>query len=86
MNPIKSVNKIAARDTFVADVRTDLEQLLKILDDAVKSGNESYDSVRQQGEDITDQFIDCMKLLQSDCETAYNMPTWVEHTFRKDRF
>lgn len=86
MNPIKSVNKIAARDTFVADVRTDIEELLKILDDAIKTGNENYDTARQEGEDITDQFIDCMKYLQSDCEEARNIPQWVEHLFSKDRF
>ena len=86
MNPIKGVNKITTRDTFVSDVRTDLEQLLKILDDAVKSSNESYDNARQEGEDITEQFIECMKDLQGDCETAYNIPEWVEHLFSKDRF
>lgn len=86
MNPIKAVNKVASRDTFVYDVKNDLEQLLKILDDAVKSSNENYDNVRQEGENITEEFIDCMKALQSDCETAYNIPQWVEHLFSKDRF
>lgn len=86
MNPIKAVNKVASRDTFVYDVKNDLEQLLKILDDAVKSSNENYDNVRQEGENITEEFIDCMKALQSDCETAYNIPQWVEHRFSKDRF
>lgn len=86
MNPIKGVNKITTRDTFVSDVRTDLEQLLGILDEEVKSSNQSYDNARQEGENITDQFIECMKELQSDCETAYNIPEWVEHIFSKDRF
>ncbi len=27
-----------------------------------------------------------MKELQSDCETAYNIPQWVEHIFSEDRF
>jgi len=86
MNPIKGVNKITTRDTFVSDVRTDLEQLLGILDEAVKSSNQSYDNARQEGDEITDQFIECMKALQGDCETAYNIPQWVEHLFSKDRF
>lgn len=86
MNSIKAVNKIATRDTFVYEVKNDIEQLLKILDDAVKSSNENYDNVRQEGENITDEFIDCMKALQSDCETAKNIPQWVEHLFSKDRF
>ena len=86
MNPIKGVNKITTRDTFVSDVGIDLEQLLNILDEAVKSSNQSYDNARQEGDEITDQFIECMKALQGDCETAYNIPQWVEHLFSKDRF
>ena len=86
MNPIKGVNKITTRDTFVSDVRTDLEQLLGILDEEVKSSNQSYDNARQEGEYITDQFNECMKALQDDCETAYNIPTWVEHWLSSDRF
>ena len=86
MNPIKTVNKIASRDTFVSDVGNDIEQLLNILDDAIKSYNTSYANVYQEGEEITDEFFDCMKELQSDCETAYNIPQWVEHIFSEDRF
>ncbi len=86
MNPIKAVNKISTRETFVYDVKNDIEQLLEILDDAVKNSNENYDNIRQEGENITDEFIDCMKALQNDCETAYNIPQWVEHIFSKDRF
>lgn len=78
MNPIKAVNKVASRDTFVYDVKNDLEQLLKILDDAVKSSNENYDNVRQEGETITEEFIDCMKALQGDCQEAYDIPQWSE--------
>lgn len=86
MDPIKTVNKIACRDTFVMDVRTDLEQLMKILDDGVKNANSNYDNVRQEGEDLTGEFIDCMRALQGDCEVAYNIPQWVEHLFSKDRY
>lgn len=86
MDPIKAVNKIATRDTFVYDVKNDLELLLKNLDDAVKISNEKYDNARKEGENITEEFIDCMKALQSDCETAYDIPQWVEHLFSKDRF
>lgn len=86
MNPIKGVNKITTRDTFVSDVRTDLEQLLDILDEEVKSSNQSYDNACQEGENIKDQFNECMKALQDDCETASNIPTWVEHWLSSNRF
>ena len=86
MNPIKGVNKITTRDTLVSDVRTDLECFLNHFNEAVKSSNKSYHQVYQEGENITDQFIECMRALQTDCETAYNIPTLVKHIFSKDRF
>lgn len=78
MNPIKGVNKIASRDTFVKDVKNDLDQLLKNFKDAVEKCNKNYVTVRQEGENITEEFIDCMKLLKSDCEEAYDIPEWSE--------
>lgn len=80
MEPIRGVNKITTRDTFVADVRTDLESLLGILGEAIKSSNQSYDNARQEGDNITNQFIDCIKALQEDCEIAYNIPQFREGT------
>jgi len=78
MNPIKSVNKTAGRDTFVTDVGTDIEQLLEILEEAVKSADEAYNKASQEGDQTTDEFIDSMKALQEDCETAYNIPQYSE--------
>ena len=84
MNPIKGVSKIATRDTFVNDVKNDIEQLLNILDDGVKQCNDSYNTARQEGDDITDEFIECMKAMQEDCGTAYNIPHWETHLFSSD--
>ena len=86
MNPIKGVSKIATRDTFVNDVKNDIEQLLNILDDRVKQCNDSYNTARQEGDDITDEFIECMKAMQEDCGTAYNIPHWETHLFSRDRY
>lgn len=76
MNPIKAVNKIATRDTFVYDVQNDLELLLKTFDDAVKSSNKNYNKVYQEGENIKEEFIDCMNVLKGDCEEAAGIPQW----------
>lgn len=86
MNPIKGVSKIATRDTFVNDVKNDIEQLLNILDDGVKQCNDSYNTARQEGDGITDEFIECMKAMQEDCGTAYNIPHWETHLFSSDRY
>lgn len=86
MNPIKEVNKITTRDTFVSDVKTDLEQLLNILNELVESSNQSYYNAIREGDNITEQIHDDIKALQGDCEIAYNIPKWVEHIFSSDRF
>ena len=86
MNPIKEVNKITTRDTFVSDVKTDLEQLLNTLNESVKSSNQSFYNAIQEGVNITEQIHDDIKALQGDCEIAYNIPTWVEHFFSSNRF
>lgn len=86
MNPIKGVSKIATRDTFVNDVKNDIEKLLNILDDGVKQCNDSYNTAFQEGEDITDEFIECMKAMQEDCGMAYNIPHWETHLFSSDRY
>ena len=86
MNPIKEVNKITTRDTFVSDVKTDLEQLLNTLNELVESSNQSYYNAIQEGVNITEQIHDDIKVLQGDCEIAYNIPTWVEHFFSSNRF
>ena len=86
MNPIKEVNKITTRDTFVSDVKTDLEQLLNTLNELVESSNQSYYNAIREGDNITEQIHDDIKALQGDCEIAYNIPKWVEHFFSSNRF
>lgn len=86
MNPIKEVGKIATRETFVDDVKNDIEQLLGIFEDAVKQRNKSYQNARQKGDDITDAFVECMKAMQTDCWTAHNIPHWETHWLSSDRY
>lgn len=86
MDPIKGVKKVATRDTFIGSVQSDLEDLLKRLNGRVKSCNSNYDAAHQEGENLTEEFIEHMRALKSDCETAQAIPQWVEHFFSKDRF
>lgn len=86
MDPIKRVKKIVARDTFIGDVQSDLENLLKRLDEFVKSFNSDYTIASQEGDNLTEEFVGHMRALQNDCETAQAIPQWVEHFFSKDRF
>ena len=86
MNPIKSVKRNDARDTFVGDVGGDLEQVKSIMDNNVKEANKRYTSAQRKGDNITDKFIGSMQALQGDCNSAYSIPRWVEHFFRSDRY
>lgn len=86
MDPIKSVHKNATRDTFVSEIRNDLEQLLGILNNGVKEFNKSYDQARQEGDDLTNEIIECMKAMQEDCGTVCRIPHWETHFFGSDRY
>lgn len=86
MDPIKTVKKIASRDTFVMDVRSDLEQLMKILYDWVNEKNSNYHKIFHEGDSLTEEFIDCLRALQGDCEVASNIPRWVTHLIRSDKY
>ena len=86
MSPIQSVNKTTVRDTFVSEVKEDIENLKNVLESEVKTANENYNKAVNEGEDITNQAIDCMRQMQTDCVEACSIPEWVEHWFSSDKF
>ena len=86
MTPIKAVNKIATRDTFVSDVRNDLEKLLRDFDSEVKDANKRHNDAVQEKYSISNDFANCMNALENDCETAYNLPQWVKRFWGNNRF
>ena len=86
MDPIKSVHKDTTRDTFVSDIRNDLEELLDIFNNCVKGCNKSFDQACQEGDDLNDEFIECLKEMQEDCDTACSIPHWETHFFDSDKY
>lgn len=86
MNPIKEVKKDTARDTFVYNIEKDLEQIKKMIENEIEACDEEFNNAIQEGDELTDQFVDCIKELRDCCETAQDIPQWVPHTFSKDRF
>ena len=86
MDPIKSINKDAERDTFVTIVGEEIERIISTLNDDVKKYNKNYNESRREMDEIDSALIDCLKGLQSDCETAASIPQWVTHFLSKDRF
>ncbi len=86
MNPIKSINRDTERDDFVALVGEGIERIKSVLNDNVKDYNKKYNEVIREADEITNGFAYCMNELRTDCDTAANIPQWVEHTFRKNCF
>ena len=86
MNPIKGIKRTNIRDTFVDDVDADLSQLIEIIDNGVNDNNKSYNEAVQEGDDITNEFIDSLKSMQRDCIDASEIPHWEEHFFGSDRY
>ena len=83
---IRSVRKVASRDTFLADVRQDIEQTMAWLEAKVHEANLRYDKARQEGDAIADDYLGCLRSLQHDCDLAAGMPRWVEHFIGKNRY
>ena len=86
MNPIKSITRTNIRNTFINDVDSDLSQLIEMIENGVKDSNKLYNDAVQEGDDITNKFIDCLRRMQTDCVDASNIPHWEEHFFGSDRY
>jgi tRNA U34 5-carboxymethylaminomethyl modifying GTPase MnmE/TrmE len=86
MNPIKSVTKNTARDTFVTDVGNDIDQLINGLKAGIKKKNTEYNKAVQKGNDITDNFINSVRVMRSNCESARNTPHFETHLFHSDKY
>lgn len=86
MNPIKNVSKITTRDTFVLDVKNDIEDSLVKIQTIIKSYSEIYNEFSKEGDSILSKISNKINRLKIDCDTASDIPRWVEHWFRKDRF
>ena len=84
MNPIKNVSKITTRDTFVLDVKNDIEDSLVKIQTIIKSYSEIYNEFSKEGDSILSKISNKINRLKIDCDTASDIPRWVEHWFRKD--
>lgn len=86
MTPIKSVTKNTARDTFVADVGNDIDQLISGLKAGIKKKNTEYNDAVKQGNDLNDYFFDSIRVLKSNCASARDTPHFETHIFHSDKY
>src|SRR5574344_2011998 len=86
MTPIKHVSKTAHRDTYVSDIKDDIELMLKTFENFEKEQNKIYHEALKEGENITDMYGAEMVNLRNDCLKAADLPQWKKHLFSKNRF
>lgn len=86
MKPIKEVQHLAEREQYINDLRNLIVQILDILNNQVKEANQKYRKAEAQSSQIDNQFIQQMRTLYSNCNTAVSIPHFEEHLFRKDNF
>ncbi len=86
MKPIKEVQHLAEREQYINDLCNLIVQILDILNNQVKEANQKYRKAEAQSSQIDNQFIQQMRTLYSNCNTAASIPHYEEHLFRKDNF
>ena len=86
MTPIKSVTRDESRDTFVQALRTNIEQIIKILENGYKEYNQNVNAQDQYCDQLTDQIINCLNAMGDECVEASNIPHWETHIFSSDRY
>lgn len=86
MNPIQNVERISNRTNFLSDLKTDIEEYLKIFKEAVAESEHKYNNAVQDWEQFSKEFWECLENMKNNCKRAYDIPKWVEHVFSSDRF
>ncbi len=86
MRPIKSVSRNTARDTFVHDLKTNIEHLINILKNQHNEQNNNLNQLDQNSENLTNQIISCFRTMFDECNEAHDLPHWETHLFSSDRY
>ncbi len=86
MKPIKGVQHLSEREHYITDLGKLIEEVLARLNNKVKEANQKYRKAEAHSSQIDNQFIQQMRTLYSNCNTAANIPHFEEHLFRKDNY
>lgn len=86
MAPIKSVGSTSENDSFMEDVQTDLEGLLKKYESTVQDASREYDRHAKAHRKQAGKVERCLEAISDNCSDAADIPHWETHTFSKDRF
>jgi predicted nucleic acid-binding Zn-ribbon protein/GTPase SAR1 family protein len=86
MQPIKSVTRNSARDTFVQDLKSNIEQLIITLKNRHKELINNVNIHDQNNDKLDNQIINCINKMVDECAEANSIPHWETHFFSSDRY
>lgn len=86
MSAIKSVTRNSARDTFVQDLKSNIEQLIIILKSQYKELNNAVIAQDRNNDQLDNQIIKCINKMVDECVEASEIPHWETHFFSSDRY
>lgn len=86
MRPIQSVTRNASRDTFVQDLSSSIEEMIKIIKKRHKKLNNDVNRLDHNNEEMDNEIISCMERVVEECDEASGIPHWEEHFFSSDRY
>lgn len=86
MTPIKTVKHLTEKEQYIADLGKEIQCILSILNEQIKVADDEYRDAEFNGQKIDDKFIQKMRKLHKNCNTAAEIPHFEEHLFRKDGY
>lgn len=86
MTPIKNVQHLTEKEQYLTDLGDSIDGILKILEEDREEANKEYQKAEQEGERITNRYVEQMKILFNHCNTAASIPQYSEHIFKKDNY
>lgn len=86
MAPIRNVPRSESREAFVSDIHNDLEDFLRVFDEAIKTSTQDIGEKTKTRESIFNGIQEGISTLLFDCEKLKRIPTYETHLFGSDKY
>ncbi len=86
MTPISNVAHLAERDTFLEDVKSDMEGVSQIMQDHVSDYESKYNNAKEEESQLENRLDEQLEKIKGCCVNAVEIPRWETHFFSKDRY
>jgi len=86
MEPLRSVRHTTAKEQYLADLYSNIENTLALLEEKVNEATKAYHDAETNGQQIDDRFNQQKKILFHHCNVAACIPHYEKHLFKKNNF